>query len=82
MAMEEILASYKLGNGSCLHVATLSRNTVEAVGADHLGFGGYFVFETSDTPNAGAITILAKVSSLEAAFRLIELWAVREPVAA
>ena len=82
VAMEEILASHSLGNGCCLHIATLSRNTIEQAGADHLGFGGYFVFETCDTPGSKGITILGKASSLEAAFRLIDLWTVRPPVAA
>jgi hypothetical protein len=81
-AMDEILASYSLGNGGNLHIATLSRNTIVTSGAEHLGYGGYFVFETCDLPGSKGLTVLGKASSLEAAFRLIDLWAVREPVAA
>jgi hypothetical protein len=81
-AMEEILASYSLGNGCSLHIATLSRNTIVEAGAAHLGFGGYFVFETSETAGCNEINILGKASSLETAFRLIDLWAIRQPAAA
>jgi hypothetical protein len=79
--MDEILASTNLGNGRSIHVATLSRQTIVDAGADHLGFSGYFVFEANDTPTAKGIAVLGKALSLEAAFRLIELWGTR-PVAA
>jgi len=82
VAMEGILASHSLGNGCSLHIATLSRNTIVNAGAAHLGFDGYFVFETCDGPNAKGINVLGKASSLEAAFRLIDLWSGRELVAA
>ncbi|KRA56247.1 hypothetical protein ASD79_17975 [Caulobacter sp. Root655] len=80
--MDEILATSSLGNGCNLHIATLSRKTIANAGCDHLGYGGYFVFETSETPGSKGITVLGKASSLEAAFRLIDLWSIRQPVAA
>ena len=73
-AMDDILASATLGNGSSIHIATLSRKTIENAGADHLGFSGYFLFEANDTPEAKGISVLGKALSLEAAFRLIDLW--------
>jgi hypothetical protein len=79
--MDEILASANLGNGRSIHIATLSRQTIVNAGADHLGFSGYFVFEADDTPEAKGIAVLGKASSLEAAFRLIDLWGAR-PLAA
>ena len=75
--MDDILASTSIGNGSSLHIATLSRKTIEDVGAEHLGSNGYFIFEAHDEPNMKGINILGKVASLDAAFRLIDLWAVR-----
>lgn len=81
-AMDDILASSDLGDGRSLHVATLSRSTIERAGADHLGFAGYFLFETCEAPNAKGINVLGKASSLEAAFRLIDLWSVRRAAAA
>jgi len=78
--MDDILASATLSNGSSIHIATLSRKTIENSGADHLGYTGYFLFEANDTPESKGISILGKVSSLEAAFRLIELWSNKFPV--
>ncbi len=72
--MDEILASATLDNGRSIHIATLSRETIEHSGAAHLGFGGYFVFETRDTPELKGIDVLGKLSSLEAAFRLMDIW--------
>lgn len=75
--MDDILATANLGNGRSIHVATLARQTIVEAGADHLGFNGYFVFEADDTSAAKGISILGKASSLEAAFRLIDLWGLR-----
>jgi len=75
--MDDILASANLGNGRSIHIATLSRETVIESGAEHLGFSGYFVFEANDTPDAKGIFVLGKACSLEAAFRLIDIWASR-----
>lgn len=72
--MDEILASTNLGNGRSIHVATLSRQTVIDSGADHLGFSGYFVFEADDTPASKGIVVLGKACSIDAAFRLIDLY--------
>lgn len=72
--MDDILASASIGNGASVHIATLSRKTIEGAGASHLGFDGYFLFEAVDTPEVRGINVLGKVSSLEAAFRLIDLW--------
>ena len=80
--MDDILASFSLGDCRSIHIATLSRATVEEAGAAHLGFDGYFVFETCDAPQGKGISIHCKAASLESAFRLIDLWAGRMPVAA
>lgn len=72
--MDEILATHRIGDGCNLHIATLSRETIVNAGADHLGFDGYFVFEAYEDRRAGALNILGKTSSLEAAFRLSDLW--------
>jgi hypothetical protein len=72
--MDEILASAQLGNGRSLHIATLARQTIIDSGAEHLGFFGYFLFEASDSPGEKGISVLGKVSSLEAALRLIDIW--------
>ena len=57
-----------------LHIATLSDQTIAENDAEHLGCDGYFLFEASDEPGCKGITILAKVCSLDAAFRLLDAW--------
>jgi hypothetical protein len=75
--LDQIIGSAILGAGKSIHVATLARQTVLEAGADHLGFEGYFVFETDDTVAKG-INILGKAISLDAALRLVDLWSGRE----
>jgi hypothetical protein len=72
--MDEILASADLGGGRSVHVATLSRETVIDSDAEHLGFVGYFVFETSERAGEQGIHVLGKVASFDAAMRLIEIF--------
>ena len=72
--MDEILASTNLGNGHSVHIATLSKKTIEDAGPSHMGFAGYFVFEAFDTAAAKGISILGKAVSIEGAFRLIDIW--------
>ncbi len=56
-------------------VSTLAKTTIEEADAAHLGGDrGYFIYEVDHRPHSGGVQILAKVISMEAAFRLIELW--------
>jgi hypothetical protein len=75
--MEEILASVNLDSTRSIHIAQLGRQTIIDSGAEHLGFGGYFIFEANDTPSLKSINVLGKVASLEAAFHMADLWAGR-----
>jgi hypothetical protein len=79
--MDEILATAKLDNGKSIHIATLARQTIIDSGAEHLGFLGYFLFESSDLPGEKGINVLGRVSSLEAAFCLIDIWRLRPQAA-
>jgi len=72
--MENILASVMIGNNRSIHIAQLARQTVIDSGAEHLGFGGYFIFEANDSTFARGISVLGKVASLEAAFQMVDLW--------
>jgi hypothetical protein len=81
VAMDEILASAKLGNGRSVHIAPLARQTIIDAGAEHLGFFGYFLFEANDLPGEKGIDVLGKASSLEAALRLIDIWELRHQAA-
>ncbi|WP_145749176.1 hypothetical protein [Nitrospirillum amazonense] len=72
--MDDILASIDIGDGRSVYVATLSRQALIESSAEHLGFGGFFLFETCDEPGRDGISVLAKASSFEAALRLADLW--------
>lgn len=63
-----------LGSGRALHIAPLSRETITENDAEHLGFGGYFIFEADDRVGQKGIRVLAKVASLDAAFTMLEIW--------
>ena len=72
--MDDILASADLGEGRSVHVATLSNEAVTDSGAEHLGFGGYFIFEVCDLAGQKGIEVLGKAPSFDAAMRLIEVF--------
>lgn len=72
--MDEILGSVQISETRFLHLGTLSRSSLAHCGSIDLGTDGYFLFEASDDLDSKGITILGKASSLEAAFRLMEIW--------
>lgn len=71
--MSEFLATKELGNGRSIHIASLSRRTILDSGAEHLGFDGYFLFETTDTENQKGINVLGKAASFEAGLAMADL---------
>lgn len=72
---DDLLFVGRLDEHRSICVSSLARETVEEAGADHLGGDkGYFIYEVNDNPLANGISVLAKVVSLDAAFRLIDLW--------
>ncbi|NTJ66020.1 hypothetical protein G6M50_14865 [Agrobacterium rhizogenes] len=73
--MEDILATLDLGQGRSLHIAQLSRQTIVEAGASHLGYNGYFLFETVENCLSSGINVLCKVVSLDAAFRMADIMA-------
>lgn len=75
--MEDYIAFADIGPGKTIHIASLARQTVIDAGAEHMGFEGYFVFEVDDTAPTRPLSILAKVTSIESAFRMADLWAAR-----
>ncbi len=48
--MDDILVEKQISTGRQLYVANLSRQAIVDADAEHLGFGGFFVFETCDLP--------------------------------
>lgn len=78
--MEEgYLWTTRIDNCRSIHIAELSRQSIIDNNAEHLGFDGYFIFETHDGPVSRGISILAKLASLDAAFSVLELWRPRQP---
>lgn len=58
-----------------LCISQLSSRSFASAQVDGLGSGyGFFVYEISDDPAVGGVSILAKAASLEAAFRIADLW--------
>lgn len=71
---DDLLAIERINETTSLCVSSLSRKAVEEASVDNLGsYRGFFVYEVQEGPSGG-ISILAKVASLEAAFRLIDLF--------
>lgn len=71
---DELLAIERIDERTSLCVSPLSRKVVDESEIAHLGSDrGFFVYEIDNQSSAG-ISILAKVASLEAAFRLIDLF--------
>lgn len=75
--MDDILAAASLAKGRKVYISSLSRQSIIDAQADHLGFEGFFVFETCDLPGQKGINVLAKTCSFESALRLIDIWSGR-----
>jgi hypothetical protein len=68
------LGTAKLDNFRSIHIAELSRESIIESQAEHLGFDGYFLFETNDAPNVRGIRVIARLASLDAAFSMLDIW--------
>lgn len=76
--MEEgYLGTARIDNYRSIHIAELSRQSIIDNDAEHLGFGGYFIFETSKGKTSRGIRVLARLASLEAAFEVLDIWSAR-----
>ena len=71
--MDDFLVSKKIGHGRSLNIAPLSRKTIDACGAGHLGYEGFFLFEATDLPDRNGIIVLGKAESFEAAMALADM---------
>jgi hypothetical protein len=58
-----------------LCISTLAKETINDSESQHLWSDrGLFVYEMDDSADACGVSVLAKVASLEAAMKLIDLW--------
>ena len=72
---DDLFVATRLDKYRSLCISTLAKGTVHDGEAGHLGGDrGYFIYEVDERPITGGLQILAKAVSLEAAFRLIDLW--------
>jgi hypothetical protein len=67
--MDDFLSYRRIDAERSLYISTLSKSAVTESAADHMGDSGFFLYECS--PNG--IEVLAKVTSFEAALRLLDL---------
>jgi len=78
MESDDLFVVECLGNSRSLCLSTLALQTVVESEASHLGGDrGLFIYEVDDSLTERGIQVLAKAVSLEAAFRLIDLWRAR-----
>lgn len=75
--IEGFLGTAKIDNYRSIHIAELSRQSIIDSEAEHLGFDGYFLFETKEGGRSRGINVLARVASLDAAFAMLDLWRFR-----
>jgi hypothetical protein len=81
MDTDDLFVVERLDNCRSLCLSTLALQTVTESDALHLGGDrGLFIYEIDDSAPLGGIQVLAKAVSLEAAFRLIDLWRGRTAV--
>ena len=78
MDCDDLFVVERLGNSRSLCLSTLAYQTVIESDASHLGGDrGFFIYEVDDSHAERGIQVLAKAASLDAAFRLIDLWRAR-----
>jgi hypothetical protein len=70
---DELCVVERIDQNRSLCISPLSRKMVQESDAGHLGDKGFFVYELDERPLMGGVQILAKVVSLEAALRLIDI---------
>lgn len=72
---DELILSTRIDENRSLCISSVSRKTYQETDAQVFGSDrGFFVIEQDDTPGGGGFAILAKVASLEAAYRMFELF--------
>jgi hypothetical protein len=75
MESDDLYVVERLGNSRSLCLSTLASQTIVDSDALHLGGDrGLFIYEVDDSQPHRDVKVLAKAASLEAAFRLIDLW--------
>lgn len=72
---EELLLIERINDTTSLCVSSISRNTFASAELENLGDDrGYFIYEVDERPYVGGMQILGKAASIEAVYRLAEIW--------
>ncbi len=72
---DEFFVATQIDKNRSLCISSVSKKTFAEVGAEFFPSDhGYFICEHDNRRPASGLSILAKVASLEAAYRLVELW--------
>ena len=71
--MDEILAVKRLGANRTICISTLTRDQIHESAPEYAGDDfGYFIYEV-DHSRRGGVTVLARVLSVEAALRILQV---------
>ena len=72
---DDLFAIERIGKHLKVCLSALPVKTVEGADVPTLGSPrGYFIYEVDERPIVGGTRILAKAASLDAAYRLMEIW--------
>ncbi|WP_036255538.1 MULTISPECIES: hypothetical protein [unclassified Mesorhizobium] len=72
---DDFFVATRIDEHRSLCISSISKKTYLEVGAEFFPSDrGYFICEHDDRQPSAGLSILAKVASLEAAYRLVDLW--------
>jgi hypothetical protein len=72
---DEFFVATRIDEHRSLSISSISRKTYLEAGAEFFPSDrGYFICEHDTRQPQAGLSVLAKVASLEAAYRLVELW--------
>ncbi|WEX88565.1 hypothetical protein PZN02_001058 [Sinorhizobium garamanticum] len=72
---DDFFVSTQIDEHRSICISSISKTTFEEAASEYFpNDRGYFICEHDDRLPASGISVLAKVASLEAAYRLVDLW--------
>jgi len=72
---DDFFVATQIDEHRSLCISSISKKTFAEVGAEFFPSDhGYFICEHDNRQPASGLAVLAKVASLEAAYRLVDLW--------
>ena len=72
---DDLFVAGRIDSTRKICISQLSPRSVDELDIRQLGSKrGYYIYEVDERPDGGGIRVLAKVASIEAAYRLIDIW--------